>query len=71
MRVTTKNGRTVWLVFNPDCEYNTGGFWVEIYEDENLDCRLDDFCIHPEDCDCKNMDAVEWFALGIVSNLVI
>lgn len=71
IEATTKNGLDVWVAFNPDCEYNTGGFYCEIWENPDMDCLLDDFCIHIDDCDCTDLDAVEQYAKDYVSGLVI
>ena len=68
MEARTKKGTKVWLSFVPDCEYNKGGWYVEIYLNEYGD-RYDDFCIHPEDCDCRNCSAVERFATEYVSSI--
>lgn len=68
-KAKTKNGRTVWLAFVPDCEYNTGGWYVEVYLNQYGD-RYDDFCVHLDDCDCTDMNAVEQYAKDYVSGLV-
>jgi hypothetical protein len=68
-KAKTKNGRTVWLSFVPDCEYNTGGWYVEVYLNQYGD-RYDDFCVHLDDCDCTDMNAVEQYAKDYVSGLV-
>lgn len=68
-KAKTKNGRTVWLSFVPDCEYNTGGWYVEVYLNQYGD-RYDDFCVHLDDCDCTDMNAVEQYAKEYVSGLV-
>lgn len=68
-KAKTKNGRTVWLAFVPDCEYNTGGWYVEVYLNQYGD-RYDDFCVHLDDCDCTHMNAVEQYAKDYVSGLV-
>ena len=71
IEATTKNGLDVWVAFNPDCEYNTGGLYCEIWENPEMDCLLDDFCIHIDDCDCTDLDTVEQYAKDYVSGLVI
>ena len=68
-KAKTKNGRTVWLAFVPDCEYNTGGWYVEVYLNQYGD-RYDEFCVHLEECDCTEMNAVEQYAKDYVSGLV-
>ena len=62
----TKNGKKVYLSFVPDCEDNEGGYFVEVYFNEYGDYQ-DYFCIHTDDCDCKDMDAVEEFAKKYIS----
>lgn len=68
-RATTKKGTKVWLSFVPDCEYNTGGWYVEIYRNQYGD-RYDDFCIHTDDCDCQDEEAVERYAKDFVSQII-
>ena len=69
IEATTKKGTKVWLAFNPDCEENEGGWFVEVYLDPALDYD-DYFCIHPEDCDCKDPDAVEAYAKWFVETAI-
>ena len=64
----TKKGTRVWMSYIPDCEDNTGGFYVEIYLNQYGD-RYDYFCVHPEDCDCNNTEAVEKFIKEYVSQI--
>lgn len=64
----TKKGTRVWMSYIPDCEDNTGGFYVEVYLNQYGD-RYDYFCVHPEDCDCKNSEAVEKFMKEYVSQI--
>ena len=68
IEATTKNGLTVWLAFVPDCEYNTGGWYVEVYLDEFGD-RYDDFCIHTDDCDCSDDDAIIQYARDYIADI--
>lgn len=65
---TTGRGTRVHLSYIPDCGSNVGGWYVEIYLNPYGD-RYDDFCIHPEDCDCTNWDEVERFAKNYVSSI--
>ena len=44
-----------------DCGDNTGGCYCQVYSDENMENQIDDFCIHPDDCDCTNENEVEAF----------
>ena len=68
MEAVTKKGTRVYLAFVDDCEDNEGGYFVEIYLHEDGD-RFDYFCIHPEDCDCSDVDAVERYAIEYVSSI--
>lgn len=65
----TGRGTRVFLSYIQDCEPNTGGWYVEIYVNPYGD-RYDDFCIHPEDCDCTNWDEVGRFAKNYVSSIM-
>lgn len=56
--VKTKSGMILYYDVQNDCDENYGGYFVEVYTDINFIHRLDYFCVHPEDCDCKNEDAV-------------
>ena len=64
----TARGTKVYLAFHEDVAPNLGGYWVEIYLDPNGD-RHDDFCIHPEDCDCSDFVKVVMFADDYVSRI--
>lgn len=69
MYCKTGKGTKVYLSFIPDCGSNAGGWYVEIYLNEYGD-RYDDLCIHPEDCDCSDWDAVEAEAERRVSEIM-
>lgn len=56
------------MSYIPDCEDNTGGFYVEVYLNQYGD-RYDYFCVHPEDCDCNDSEAVEKFMKEYVSQI--
>lgn len=47
-----KAGQIVYVSYIPDCEPNDGGLYCETYSDQWCDNKIDDFCIHPEDCNC-------------------
>lgn len=66
---TTAKGTKVCLCFVDDCEDNEGGFFVEVYEYPGTGDYFDYFCIHKEDCDCKDMNAVEEFAKKYISEI--
>jgi len=51
----------VWVSTTPDCGENQGGYYCMVYSDEDMTNQIDDFCTHPEDCDCTNLDEIEKF----------
>ena len=59
VKATDKLGQTVYVTCTDDCEPNEGGYYCEVYADEDLMYDLDFFCVHPEDCDCSDDNAVE------------
>ena len=54
-----KAGHRIYISYTEDCEYNEGGFYCEVYADEDGDNKIDDFCVHTDDCNCEDYDAVE------------
>lgn len=62
-----KFGR-VWVSRTKDCGDNAGGYYCQVYEDENMENQIDDFCIHQEDCDCTNDAEVDRFIEEYVKN---
>ena len=68
LEAISKNGKKVYLSFNPDCDENEGGWFVEVYFNQYGDYQ-DYFCIHPEDCDCKNQDEVDECAKRYISEI--
>lgn len=42
---TSKNGVKVYVTRTYDVEPNIGGFYCEVYLDDNCDHKVDDFCI--------------------------
>ena len=51
----------VWVSTTPDCAENLGGYYCQVYSDEDMENQIDDFCIHTDDCDCNNQEEVEKF----------
>ena len=51
----------VWVSTTPDCDENLGGYYCQVYSDEDMENQIDDFCIHTDDCDCNNQEEVEKF----------
>jgi hypothetical protein len=64
----TQKGTRVWVSLVDDVEPNDGGFYCEIYLSQYGD-RYDDFCIHPEDCDCQNDKEVAKYVRKYVSTI--
>ncbi len=55
----TKKGTKVFVSLVADVDPNEGGWYVEIYPADGKDMRIDDMCVHPEDCDCSNDEEVD------------
>lgn len=59
----TGKGTPVRFEYIPDCGSNAGGFYVQIYvrhpEYEFNSDSHDSLCVHPGDCDCNDLEAVE------------
>lgn len=64
--ILTADGFEVTINIVDDVEPNEGGFYVEI---EIAEQKVDDFCIHPEDCDCSDPIAVMEYARDYVRKL--
>ena len=64
----TGKGTKVDVSFEADVEPNEGGYYCVISEHNTL-YPFDDFCIHPDDCDCTNYDEVSKFAKKYVSEI--
>lgn len=47
-KVTTKNGHIYYVTFTDDCEDDVGGYFCQVYKDEDLEEEIDDFVIHKE-----------------------
>ena len=66
-----KAGQTIYITYINDCAENEGGFYCETYSDDNCDNKIDDFCVHPDDCDCRNYDEVEDYIRHYYDNEVL
>ena len=51
----------VWVSMTNDCDENKGGYFCQVYADEDMEIEIDYFCIHTDDCDCNNQEEVEKF----------
>lgn len=64
----TWNGTEVNVSFVKDVGVNEGGYYCTI-EKADSEAWIDDFCIHPNDCDCTNLDDVERYAREYVESI--
>lgn len=64
----TKKGTKVDVSFVADVEPNEGGYYCEIARHNTLE-PFDYFCIHPEDCDCEDYNAIQKFAEEYVGKI--
>lgn len=62
-------GNSIYVSTTPDCGTNKGGFFCQVYADESLNYEIDDFGVHPTDCDCTNENEVEEFIENYVGRL--
>lgn len=53
----------VYVSTCPDVGENKGGYYCQVYSDEDMTIQIDDFCIHPDDCDCSDDNAIERFII--------
>lgn len=49
----------LFITLCDDCGENEGGYFCQVYGDDGFNIEIDYFCIHPEDCDCKNNEEVD------------
>lgn len=52
----TKQGTTVYVSLCDDVDPNKGGYFCQVYSDEDMQEELDYFCIHPEDLECASVE---------------
>lgn len=65
---TSKNGVKVYVTRTYDVEPNIGGFYCEVYLDENCDHKVDDFCIS---AGVVNLDLDELYIEKYIRDTVI
>lgn len=64
----SKNGVKCYITRTYDVEPNIGGFYCEVYLDENCDHKVDDFCIS---ADVVNLDLDELYIEKHIRDTVI
>ena len=52
IKVDTKNCVQLYITMTEDCFPNEGGYYCEVYRDEDAIEEFDNFVIHKEDLDC-------------------
>lgn len=65
---TSKNGIKVYVTRTYDVEPNVGGFYCEVYLDDNCDHKVDDFCIS---ADVVNLDLDQLYIEKHIRDTVI
>ena len=56
--------RGLYVSVVPDCESNEGGYYCQVYADEDYGDQIDDFCIHPDELE-ENDDIEHWIRVNI------
>lgn len=44
-----KDGKKVYISFCDDCDINKGGYYCQVYDNEDMDNEIDNFVIQAED----------------------
>ncbi|MFI3326785.1 MAG: hypothetical protein R3Y35_11530 [Clostridia bacterium] len=52
-----------------DVDENKGGYYCQVYGDEELDDEKGDFCIHPNELE-KNSDIEYWIKVNIDADFI-
>ena len=55
-KVTTKNGNTYYVTFTDDCYDNVGGYYCQVYKDEDLEEKIGFFILHKRHIDEYGID---------------
>lgn len=45
-----RKGNKVFVTICDDCGENKGGYYCQVYTDEDFQNEIDNFCLHHEDC---------------------
>lgn len=59
--------RDLYVSSTPDCDENEGGYYCQVYLDEDMEYEIDDFCIHPEEL-AANPNVEHWMKEYIDEN---
>ena len=55
-KVTTTNGNTYYVTFTDDCDDNVGGYFCQVYKDEDLEEEIGFFVLHKRHIDEYGID---------------
>ena len=58
--------RGYYISLTPDCDPNEGGYYCQVYEDQDYSEEIDDFCIHPDELE-ENPDIEYWIKVNVDS----
>lgn len=58
--------RGLFISVTPDCDENTGGYYCQVYTDEDMANQIDDFCIHPDEL-AENASIDYWIRVNVDS----
>ena len=56
--------RGYYISLTPDCGPNEGGYYCQVYQDQDYSEQIDDFCIHPEELE-ENPDIEYWIKVNV------
>ena len=58
--------RGYYISLTPDCGPNEGGYYCQVYQDQDYSEEIDDFCIHPDELE-ENPDIEYWIKVNVDS----
>ena len=58
----------VYVDYIQDCDDNKDGYYCTVYIDADCEFEIDNFCIHTDDCNCFDEQAVEDYIKEYVKN---
>ena len=56
--------RGYYISLTPDCGPNEGGYYCQVYQDQDYSEQIDDFCIHPDELE-ENPDIENWIKVNV------
>lgn len=58
--------RGYYITLTDDCGPNEGGYYCQVYQDQDYSEKIDDFCIHPDELE-ENPDIEYWIKVNVDS----